>query len=157
MLCLATRYKYYKVVVPFKTERHGTLTLSLSLSQRRKRISSGQQEREGFASCNQRKQPNSSWALYLPSQLSFKDKLVGEILGAYSQAFAFSDQMEAKSDSDEEIKEVREDLASVSLLKETKQRIRASWAKALIVKVFGKIVRYNFPHLKLMGLWKPIG
>ena len=65
--------------------------------------------------------------------------------------------MEAKSNLDEEIKEVREDLASVSLLKETKQRIRASWAKAFIVKVFGKIVRYNFPHLKLKGLWKPIG
>ena len=65
--------------------------------------------------------------------------------------------MEAKSNLDEEIKEVREDLASVSLLKETKRRIRASWAKALIVKVFGKIVRYNFPHLKLKGLWKPIG
>ena len=61
-----------------------------------------------------------------PPKLSFKDKLVGEILGAYSQAFAFSDQMEAESDSDEEIEEVREDLASVSLLKETKQRIRAS-------------------------------
>ena len=25
------------------------------------------------------------------------------------------------------------------------------------MKVFGKIVRYNFPHLKLIGLWKPIG
>ena len=61
-----------------------------------------------------------------PPKLSFKDKLVGEILGAYSQAFAFSDQMEAESNSDEEIEEVREDLASVSLLKETKQRIRAS-------------------------------
>ena len=70
-----------------------------------------------------------------PPKLSFKDKLVGEILGAYSQAFAFLDQMEAESDSDEEIEEVREYLASVSLLKETKQRIRASWAKMLIVKV----------------------
>ena len=58
--------------------------------------------------------------------------------------------MEAKSDSNEEIEEVREDLASVSLLKETKQRIRASWAKALIVKVFGKTVGYNFPHLMLI-------
>ena len=91
-----------------------------------------------------------------PPKLSFKDKLVAEILGAYSQAFSFSDQMEAESDLNEEIEEVREDLASVSLLKETKQHIKASWAKALIVKVFGKTVGYNFPHLKLMGLWKPV-
>ena len=42
-------------------------------------------------------------------------------------------------------------------MKETKQHIRASWAKALIVKVFGKTVGYNFPHLKLMGLWKLVG
>lgn len=34
---------------------------------------------------------------------SFKDKLLGEIPGAYSRAFAFSDQMEADADSDEEV------------------------------------------------------
>lgn len=83
--------------------------------------------------------------------------LVGETPGAYSQAFAFSDHMEADSDSDEEIEEVREGLASVSLSKETKQRIRAPWAKALIVKVFGKTVGYNYLHSKLLGLWKPSG
>ena len=32
----------------------------------------------------------------LPTKLSFKDKLVGEVPGAYSQAFAFSDSMDAE-------------------------------------------------------------
>ena len=44
---------------------------------------------------------------------------MGEILGAYSQVFAVSDQMEAESDKDEEIEEVREGFASINLLKET--------------------------------------
>ena len=43
------------------------------------------------------------------------------------------------------------------LSKETKPRIRAPWAKALIVKVFCKTVGFNFLHAKLMGLWKAAG
>lgn len=85
-------------------------------------------------------------------KLSFRDKLVGELLRAYSQAFAFSNHMEADSDSDKELEEVKEGFVSVSLLKETKQRTRAPWAKALIVKVFGKTVGFNYLHSKLMGL-----
>lgn len=59
------------------------------------------------------------------NKLSFKDKLLGEILGAYSQAFAFSDHMDAEFESNEEIEEVREGMAAISLSKETKQHIRA--------------------------------
>lgn len=78
-----------------------------------------------------------------PPKLSFKDKLVGEIPGAYSQAIAFTGQMEANLDSDEKIEEIREGFASVCLSKETKQHIQAPWTNALIVKVFGKNVGYN--------------
>ncbi|KAK9999329.1 hypothetical protein SO802_018932 [Lithocarpus litseifolius] len=91
------------------------------------------------------------------NKLSFKDKLMGEIPGAYSQSLAFSDQMEAESDSDEEFDDIREGLTKICLSKETKQRIRAPWAKALIVKVFGRTVGYNFLHAKLLSLWKPTG
>ena len=80
---------------------------------------------------------------------------MGEIPSAYSQAFAFWDHMDAESESDEETKKVKEGMVAISLSKETKQRFRALWAKALIVKVFGKTVGYNFLHAKLMGLWKP--
>ena len=90
-------------------------------------------------------------------KLSFRDKLVEEIPGAYYQAFDFSDYMDAESDFDEEVEELREGFALVSLSKEKKQRIRAPWSKALIVKVFGKIVGYKFLHSRLMNLWKPSG
>ena len=65
--------------------------------------------------------------------------------------------MDAESNSDEEVEEVREGLALVSLSKETKQRIRAPWSKVLIVKVFGRTVGYKFLHSRLMNLWKPSG
>jgi len=91
------------------------------------------------------------------SKFSFRDKLVGDIPEAYSQAFTYSDHMDADSESDEETEELCDGMAAVCLSKETKQRIRAPWAKALIVKVFGKIVGFNFLHAKLMGLWKPTG
>lgn len=71
--------------------------------------------------------------------------------------FAFSNQMDAESESDEENEEVREGFAATNLSKETKQHIRAPWAEALIMKVFGKKVGFNFLHAKLMGLWKPEG
>ena len=93
----------------------------------------------------------------LSSKLSFKDMLVGDIPGAYAQAFDFSDNMDAESDSDEELEGICEGMAAVRLSRETKQRIRAPWTKALIVKVFGRTVGFNFLHAKLMGLWKPAG
>ena len=91
------------------------------------------------------------------SKLSFKDKLVGDIPRAYAQAFDFSDNMDAELDSDEELEGICEGMAAVRLSRETKQRVRVPWTKALIVKVFGKTVGFNFLHAKLMGLWKPAG
>lgn len=44
--------------------------------------------------------------------------------------------MEVESVSYEEVEEVREGFALISLSKETKQRIRAPYFRALIVKVF---------------------
>uniref|UniRef100_A0A7N2LRD1 CCHC-type domain-containing protein n=1 Tax=Quercus lobata TaxID=97700 RepID=A0A7N2LRD1_QUELO len=75
----------------------------------------------------------------------------------YLQSLAFFEQMEAKSELDEEIEDIREGFAAISLSKETKQRIRALRTKALIVKVFGKTVGYNFLHAKLLSVWKPSG
>ena len=59
----------------------------------------------------------------LPNK-SFKDKLVGEIPGAYAQAFDFTDQMEDDADLDDEVAGLREGLAVVKLMKETKICIR---------------------------------
>lgn len=60
---------------------------------------------------------NSIWHGSLPDKLSFRDKLMGEIPGAYSQAFAFSDNMDAESESDEETEDIREGLAAIRLSK----------------------------------------
>ena len=71
---------------------------------------------------------------------TFKDKLVGEILGAYAKAFDFSDLMDMEADSDEEVEELREGLVAVKLTRETKLRIRKPWSKALIVKLYGRAI-----------------
>ena len=81
---------------------------------------------------------------------SLKDKLVGEIPGTYAQAFDFTDQMEDDADLDDEVVGLREGLAVVKLTKETKIRIRGPWAKALIVKLYGRKIGFNFIQNKLM-------
>ena len=55
--------------------------------------------------------------------MSFKDKLVGEIPGAYIQAFNFEDLMEDDVESDEEIETLRQGLVAVKFSKEDKQQI----------------------------------
>ncbi|KAL4620606.1 hypothetical protein ACB092_06G167600 [Castanea dentata] len=66
---------------------------------------------------------------------SFKDKLIGEIPGAFSQAFNLVDRMEDESDSDEgEVKALQEGLAVVKFSKDFKRQIRRPWECALIVR-----------------------
>ena len=93
--------------------------------------------------------PRSFRERVLPNK-SFKDKLVGEIPGAYAQAFDFTDQMEDDVDLDDEVAGLREGLAVVKLMKETKICIRGPWAKALIVKLYGRKIGFNFIQNKLM-------
>ena len=88
---------------------------------------------------------------------SFKDKLVSEIPGAFTQAFNFGNLMEDDANSDEEVEGLREGLVAVKFSKELKQRIRSPWYKALIVKVYGQPVRLNFLQSRLLSLWKPVG
>ena len=47
------------------------------------------------------------------TKLSFKDKLVGEIKGAYRQAFDFSDQMDTTPEIERDISSLREWFAAV--------------------------------------------
>ena len=55
---------------------------------------------------------------------SFKDRLVGEIPGAFSQAFSFEDGLDDDAESDEEVETLRQGLLSVKLSREFKQKIR---------------------------------
>ena len=89
--------------------------------------------------------------------VSFKEKLIGDIPGAYTQAFSLGDLMEDDGDSDEEVEVLRQGFVGVKLTKEFKQKIRGPWVKALIVKVFGRDVGYHFLRDKLLAMWKLAG
>lgn len=65
--------------------------------------------------------------------------------------------MDTDSDSDDKSSEIREGFAAIRLSKETKQRIRAPWAKVVIIKVFSRTVGFSYLHSRIMGLWKPLG
>jgi len=53
---------------------------------------------------------------------------VGEIPGAYAKAFDFSDLRDMEADSNEEVEDLREGLAAVKLMRETKLCIRKPWS-----------------------------
>ena len=101
-----------------------------------------------FSSCN-----NGSWN----QTGTFKDKLVGEVPGAYTQAFSFEDSMEDDIESDGEVENLREGLIAVKFSKDLKNEIRCPWTRALIVKVYGRSVGFNFIQNKLLTMWKPAG
>nr|POF20341.1 hypothetical protein CFP56_66449 [Quercus suber] len=90
---------------------------------------------------------------------SFKDKLIGEIPGAYSQAFDLTNMVEDDdaASNDDNVGSLRASFAAVNLSKFTKQRIRAPWSKAFTVKVFGQPGSLNYIQMKLIALWKPTG
>ena len=71
---------------------------------------------------------------------------------AYTQAFNFGDLME-----DDEVEALREGLVVVKFSRELKQKIRNSWAKALIVKVNGRSIGFNFLQTRLLASWKLAG
>nr|POE91943.1 hypothetical protein CFP56_54296 [Quercus suber] len=88
---------------------------------------------------------------------SYKDKLVGDIPGAYEQAFGFDAFMEDEADSDCEETSLCEGMVAVSLSKEEKVRIRGPWGNAIIVKAFGRKVGFLFLSTKLRSMWRPSG
>lgn len=88
---------------------------------------------------------------------SYKERLLGEIPGAYEQVFHFNNDMETEIESNDESANITAGVAAVNLSGETKAKIRAPWANALIVKFFGKTVGYHFLITRLTSLWKPSG
>ena len=89
--------------------------------------------------------------------LSYKAKLVGDIPGAYAQAFKFQVDEEEEPFFDEEVNDPLEGSVANKLSKRTKMNIRAKWTHSLIVKVFGRTVGFHFLHSRIMQLWKPAG
>ncbi|KAK7845181.1 hypothetical protein CFP56_009989 [Quercus suber] len=87
--------------------------------------------------------------------VSYKDTLLGDIPGVYEQAFKFDLVRDDDVESESELEPLTEGMADVKLSKETLMRIREPWSKALIVKVFGRTVGYNYLTFKINALWQP--
>nr|POF19431.1 hypothetical protein CFP56_14811 [Quercus suber] len=96
----------------------------------------------------------------MKSQL-IKDKLIGELPGAYAKAFDLTDQLEEDMEAEEEFVD-NSDLVglgrvAIKLSSETKKHIRGAWSKAIIIKLVGRIVGFSFLQSKLLQLWRPTG
>ena len=65
--------------------------------------------------------------------------------------------MDTEIELDDEFTDLPPGEVVVKLSGERKGQMRAPWANARIVKVFGRTVGFHFLHSKLLGMWKPIG
>ncbi|KAF3952429.1 hypothetical protein CMV_022009 [Castanea mollissima] len=67
--------------------------------------------------------------------------MIGEIPGAYAQAFEFPNLKDSDVESDDEAStaELQEGTVAVKLSRETKLHIREPWTKAIIVKLVGRL------------------
>lgn len=88
---------------------------------------------------------------------SYKDKLVGAILGAFKQAFGFDSSMQEDLDSNDDEEQICEGSTKVCFSEEDKVRMRAPWQKALIIKTFGRRMGFSFLVDKVRNLWNPTG
>jgi hypothetical protein len=89
--------------------------------------------------------------------MSYRDSLLGELPGAYEQAFFGSAMDDDVVSSDEEIDAPEDGEVVIHIPQETKCRIRAAWSTSFIVKVFGRSVGYLFLVNRLKSLWQPLG
>ena len=87
--------------------------------------------------------------------VNYKNSLVGDIPGAYEQAFTYDKVWDDDEDFNTDIKPLLEGMAEVKLSKATKACIRTPWSKALIVKVFGRIVGFKNLNSKINAIWNP--
>lgn len=65
--------------------------------------------------------------------------------------------MEASPEIELDTSSLREGLAAMRLSDDLKQKIMSPWSRALIVKVYGRMVGFNFLQQKISTLRKPKG
>ena len=87
-----------------------------------------------------------------PGTRSYMDKLDGDIPSVFEQVFGLRQHVEREVESDIEEEELHKGFVVVFLSKEIKARIRAPWASSLIVKSFGKSLRFMFLSSKIREL-----
>ena len=96
---------------------------------------------------NEGSPPRNNHNHWSKENASFRDKLVGEIPGAFAHAFDFTDLMDFENNSDnnnEDINELREGLVAIKLSKDTKKRLQERWCKAVIVKLVGRSMSFSY-------------
>nr|POE64124.1 hypothetical protein CFP56_08495 [Quercus suber]POF10140.1 hypothetical protein CFP56_74779 [Quercus suber] len=74
---------------------------------------------------------------------SYKERLTGEILSAYEEAFSFEYGMETEVESDNESSDLAAGIVAVNLSGARKANIRAQWTNAPIVKAIGPVLRID--------------
>ena len=93
------------------------------------------------------------------ARASFKDKLMGEMPGAFVKAFDFGSFMEEDDISNGEGGEVDGQIwkgwVTVKLSKDTKRRIGGPWSKSIIVKLVGRTTSFLYMRTKLNEMWRP--
>ncbi|KAL0016620.1 hypothetical protein SO802_003689 [Lithocarpus litseifolius] len=111
------------------------------------------------AEINSGSREDSPSPVFHNTETTFKDKLMGDIPGAFMKAFEFENLMDEDVESDCENEEVanrnRVGCVNVRLSKETKRRIRGPWSKAIIVKLVGRSVGFPYLKSKLSQMWRP--
>ena len=89
--------------------------------------------------------------------VSYKEKLVGAIPGAFEQAFGFDCSMQEDVESDNEEVSDQDGDIRIGFSKEEKMRMRAPWQKALIIKTFGRRMTFSFLVERIRKMWNPCG
>nr|POF06079.1 hypothetical protein CFP56_38220 [Quercus suber] len=118
---------------------------------------SSEEEDELRRSIKKFKDSNGARSFTQPRTIvSYRDTLMGEIPSAYEQAFSFERNWDDIDESHTNLEPLIEGMVEVKLSKETFSHIRAPWAKALIVKVYGRTVGFNYLTFKINALWKPL-
>ena len=116
-----------------------------------------EEEEELHRSIKKFKESNGARSFTQPRTLvSDRDTLLGDIPGAYEQAFNLERNWDENFESNTDLEPLIKGMVEVKLSKETFSRIKAPWSKALIVKVYGRIVGFNYLTFKINALWKPM-
>ena len=104
-----------------------------------------------------KKVKESTMAPVFGLNVSYRDKLLGEMPGAFAQAFNLNSKEAYMEEPRMDVEGLNNGLLAVKLFLEVRKQIRSKWAHALLVKVFGRSVGFHFLRNKVMRLWKPAG
>ena len=114
-------------------------------------------EEEAELQRSTKKPKDAKGAREFGSPPSYRDKLIGEMPGAFAQAFNLGNHEIDMSTPPVCMNDIVNGMVAVNLDPATRSTIRARWNHALIVKVYGRTVGFHYLRSKVVNLWKPAG